>query len=321
MCLTMNIDCGHFSSESHKVIYYFAKQISIKYDDFDEIVFIPELSKLKMSNIPWVSKNSKLSDQTVMDYIGGRSVLLNITSLYSDENVSIHGEKWLKELTGMYDRREAIKRASRLIEDLESPNGKTTIEILADFESKNDSEIVDLIDSATANDSLIEKINKIMEHGKLETGIRSGIDFIDRKIGDIETGRFVVIGADPASGKTALATHFLTESSIKNGHNSLFFSLEMYGYEMMERLYAMNFDINFRRLKAGAVEEYFYKIKEANKFFKNQPIKICDRNDLSIDEVRVICRMEKRKNDKLKCIFIDHMALLKSHNSKIYGSL
>lgn len=318
LCIERGITYEYFTLEVHRIIYFCAHLLCIEVEDLDDVVFFTEIKKLKMDKLPWVSRNSKLKDRSILSYIGGNSILLELTSSYSSENVSMRAENWLKSLSDIHSRIRAIKMASRLIEDLKEPNGRTTSEIIASFELSDESDSIEMIDSGTANKRLIEKVNNIAKEGRLVTGIRSGIDWIDRKIGDIELGRFVAISADPSSGKTILATHFLAEASIRNGIHSIFFNLEMYADEMMERLYGMLYEVNFKRLKMGMYDEYFYKIKEASKFFKSQPITICEKNDLNIDQIRVKCRAEKRKNKDLKCIFIDHMALLSTHNPRVY---
>ena len=81
------------------------------------------------------------------------------------------------------------------------------------------------------------KLMKARRTGEL-TGIATGFEKIDHKLnGGFKKGDFIVIGARPSSGKTALALSFAFNAA-KAGSNVLFFSIEMSALDIYDRLLA-----------------------------------------------------------------------------------
>lgn len=75
------------------------------------------------------------------------------------------------------------------------------------------------------------------------TGIATSIPDLDRATGGYQQGDLVIIGARPSVGKTAFVIQTLINAS-RNGKNCLFFSLEMTGQKVSNRILAHVAQVN-----------------------------------------------------------------------------
>jgi len=79
-------------------------------------------------------------------------------------------------------------------------------------------------------------------------GLPTGLADLDALLGGMRPGQLIVIGARPATGKTALALAFLAHVSRNCGVPSYFASIEMPRGEIAARLLAMGTGVNLHRI-------------------------------------------------------------------------
>lgn len=87
-------------------------------------------------------------------------------------------------------------------------------------------------DAAT---SLIERINRVRLGEVDPNAIKTGIGSIDRMTGGLHRGEFIVLGARPSVGKSALATQ-IAFNVAKRGQGVAYFSLEMTEEQLISRI-------------------------------------------------------------------------------------
>ena len=68
-------------------------------------------------------------------------------------------------------------------------------------------------------------------------GATTGFHLMDKHLGGLQEQAFIVVGARPSAGKTALACNLMAGLA-KNGHKTLFISLEMTSIQVSTRLIA-----------------------------------------------------------------------------------
>jgi replicative DNA helicase len=70
------------------------------------------------------------------------------------------------------------------------------------------------------------------------TGIRTGFPLLDHFTGGLQPGCVYVIAGRPSQGKSALASNIATHAAIDEGIPTLFVSLEMAGYQLVQRAWS-----------------------------------------------------------------------------------
>jgi len=152
-------------------------------------------------------------------------------------------------------------------------------------------------------------------HSKSEyTGIPSGFKELDQLTMGFQNSEFIVIGARPSVGKTALALTIASNISIRNRVPVGFFSLEMSSMAIMQRLLSMEARLDSQRMRTGMLSPAdFGRITEACGRLYEAPLFISDSPDLKLLDLRAQARRMKSHQD-VKIIFIDYITLIGSEN-------
>ena len=149
------------------------------------------------------------------------------------------------------------------------------------------------------------------------TGVPSGFTELDRLTNGFQDSEFIVIGARPSVGKTALALSMAANMSIKQKIPVGFFSLEMSSMAIMQRMLSMESRIDSQRLRSGMLKPSdFSRITEACSRIYEAPLYISDASDLKLLDLRAQARRMK-SNQNVKIVFIDYITLISSENREI----
>ena len=240
---------------------------------------------------------------TVDTELGGRhtAYMIDITS-----------SAYLPSLIGTYisairdkSKRRKIKQAAGELIKAAEDTDKSLDELTAEFTHRIDS-IADIEGgTVSAGDALISLINEIDR--KEDRKANTGIPLLDKALGGMMGGRLYVIGARPATGKTALAISAAFNTSAYG--EVLFCSYEMQPSEIMGRIMARlsrvnSQDISYKTLSREQLEKLGEHYATAGKL----PIRF-GVNCSTPERVRAeALRMQKT----LKLIVIDYLQLMSS---------
>lgn len=153
-----------------------------------------------------------------------------------------------------------------------------------------------------------------IKDGKKSPGLSSGFKSLDSFITGFKPGELTIIGARPSVGKTALALSiahnmaFKSDNPVKVG----FFSLEMSGPALMERLLAREASINSASLRNGkliAENEQAIMDSAARLYDCGGNLLIQDTPNIKLMEIRSQGR-RMVNNDNVRIIFIDYIGLI-----------
>ncbi len=151
------------------------------------------------------------------------------------------------------------------------------------------------------------------QSGKKTSGISSGFRPLDRLIGGFKPSDMVIIAARPSVGKTALGLNIAMNMAF--GPNPVpvgFFSLEMSGASLVERILSNMGQINNMTLRNGKLDKDSEQklMDTAGMLYENaKNLLIQDTPNISLMEIRSQARRMKREND-IKAIFIDYIGLI-----------
>jgi replicative DNA helicase len=156
------------------------------------------------------------------------------------------------------------------------------------------------------------------------TGVTTGLDDMDKKLGGFHPSDLVILAGRPSMGKTALATKMAFAAALAfkeriledgqretvEGAKVAFFSLEMSAEQLATRLLSEVTEIPSDKIRRGEVRgEDFPRFVEASQRLHRLPLYIDDTPALSISALRTRARRLARTTG-LGLIVIDYLQLL-----------
>lgn len=162
------------------------------------------------------------------------------------------------------------------------------------------------------DDAMVGLQTAAKNHGV--TGIRSGIEGLDRLVGGWKPGEVIVLAARPSVGKTALALCFAGAAAVQEGKGVAFFSLEMTSQKLGERLLMQRAGVSLDSLRFGVGRMQLEALARAQAELSESRLSVCDRFGLSAWELRTeVRRAVSRGNCDL--VVVDYLQLLR-HGGK-----
>jgi replicative DNA helicase len=150
-----------------------------------------------------------------------------------------------------------------------------------------------------------------------ETGVKTGIDDLDRSLMSLRPGGLYILAARPGVGKTSLALKIVANIAGHPDHANgvLFFSLEVDRKDLVKKLLCAEAGVDFKSLEPGTVMEphEMDRVLETGKRFKSWDLALMDVSDLTVHALRsVVKRRMLETNGGLKLVVIDYLQLLSS---------
>lgn len=145
----------------------------------------------------------------------------------------------------------------------------------------------------------------------------TGFPKLDEILKGMSAGNLIILAARPKIGKTAFALK-IAANVAKTGKMVAFYSMEMESSEIYERLLSSTSKIPMNTLigrrfqdkkrPQSIRDEELSRIEKTVCDLKNLPLKINDKPNISVNEIRTQCRMIKN----LGLIVVDYLQLMKS---------
>ena len=151
-----------------------------------------------------------------------------------------------------------------------------------------------------------------LQNSECFSGISTGFKSLDEVLTGLKKNDLIVIGGQPASGKTALALSIMLNVAVDQNLPVLYISLESSALELSKRIIRMRSGISGEKLDgAGKLElNEWAQLECKMKDVENAPIFIEERPDLTIGHIRNIVRTQIEKNG-IRLVIIDYMQLIK----------
>jgi len=255
-----------------------------------------------------------------LEEIGGISYLAELTNkVASAANIEFHS----RIITQKYIQRELIKVSTEVIKD-SFEDTKDIFELL-DTAERNLYDITDQ-NLNTAYEKLgalavktQKEIELISEQTDGLTGVPTGFDELDKITSGWQASDLIIIAARPGMGKTAFALSLAQNASRSNKPIAIF-SLEMSKLQLVQRLIAMDSEINSKKIRNGQLDDYEWKkMHETVERMMDSEVYIDDTPAINIFELRAKCRRMKQ-NHGIKIIIIDYLQLMSSAPNQNRGN-
>jgi replicative DNA helicase len=283
-----------FYKEEHKIIYQNIIQL---------------LNENKP--IDFLSISQSLKENGQIELIGGVGKLAYITSrIQSSANIeyqkSILIQKFIQRET-MSVCSEAMQRI--WIDGIDPFKEKDLI--IKKLEDLNAAKSTSFKKLDYIVDETLTILEKIQSQDTNITGIDTGYFRLNNNLNGWQNSDLVIIGARPATGKTAFCLNLVT-NIIKQNIPCAVFSLEMSSKQLVDRLISNVTNIEAYRLKSGDLDESHWTSLHTQKW--TYPLYIDDTASLNILDFKARAR-RMVKDLGVKFIVVDYLQLMTTYDT------
>ena len=211
-----------------------------------------------------------------------------------------------------------MRRLIRINEEIANScyAGKERLEdILADTEKQ----IFGLLQSRMSGDfvpirqvalNVLDKIEQATRSKSTVTGVPPGFIDLDYRTSGLQPSDLILIAARPSMGKTAFVLNIADYIAVRRQKTCLIFSLEMSKEQLVNRMLAMESNVDSQKLRTGTLTDADWDaVVEGIATIGNSKLVIDDTPGISIMELRSKCRKIKLEHG-LDIVMIDYLQLM-----------
>ena len=211
-----------------------------------------------------------------------------------------------------------LRRLIRINEDISNDcylGRESMDDILGDTEKK----IFDLLQSQTSRDlvpirqvtlDVLEKIEEASRTKEIVTGVPTGFVDLDYKTSGFQPSDLILLAARPSMGKTAFVLNVLDYVAVRRNVPCMIFSLEMSKEQLVQRMIAMESNVNTQKLRTGNLTDAEWDaVVEAVGLIGSSNMVIDDTPGISVTELRSKCRKMKLERG-LDMVVVDYLQLM-----------
>ena len=233
-----------------------------------------------------------------------------VTAVPTSANVKYYAE--------IVAEKSMLRRLIKLNEEIENMCylGKEPMEAVLETTEKKVFELVqkrntgDFVPIKQVVLNALDKIEMASKNAGSVTGIPTGFLDLDYKTAGLQPSDLILVAARPSMGKTAFVLNIAQHVAFKANKNVAIFSLEMSKEQLVNRLFALEAQVDAQSLRTGNLKDSDWeKLIESAGIIGKSNLMIDDTPGISISELRSKCR--KLKIEKgLDIIIIDYLQLM-----------
>lgn len=292
------IDVDDFSQKKHREIW---EAIVDLYDHSSPIDLVTLSAELE--------RKGKLGD------VGGREYLIRLAdSIPSAANAMFHAEL-LREKSLL---RKLIAVSNETIRNAQDPAA-----VSQDVLQKTESEVFALAekrvrDSLHPIDTFLGPLlQKIQSRKEGVTGVPTGFTDLDELTGGLQRSDLIILAGRPGMGKTAFALSLAANAAIDYGQRVAFFSLEMSGDQLVQRVLSARAQVDNFKLRSGKLNrDEMSKIQLACEPLAQSHFYVDDNSDLGLSELMSKTRKLKSQQGGLDLVVLDYLQLMRTGNEE-----
>lgn len=298
-----SLDAKDFYDERHRFIFEAMTRLYEKHHPIDALTLA-----------------NQLRDDGFLDAVGGASYL---TELANFVPTAAHIEHYAEITAGKSMRRRLIKASQNIVE-LGYDETKSIQEVIETAETdlfevsqKHVKQDIQSLETILAES--FERLDELHRNKGKIRGVPTGFKDMDNLLAGWQKSDLVVLASRPAMGKTAVSLNFAHNVAVKAELPVLLFSLEMSKEQLVDRLLAMEANVDAWNIRTGNLSDSdFEKIGLAMGTLSEAPIYIDDTPGITVSELRTKARREQHQR-QLGLIIVDYLQLMSGSSSR-YGS-
>ena len=258
-----------------------------------------------------VTLQERLKEKDVSDEVASMEFVRDlITTVPTSANVKYYAE--------IVAEKALMRRLIRLNEEIANTCyvGKEPLDVILEQTEKSMFELLqrkggkDFVPIRQVVMRTLEKIEKAAKNRGSVTGIPTGFHDLDYKLSGLQPSDLILIAARPSMGKTAFVLNVAQNVAFRSGKAVAIFSLEMSNEQLMNRLFAMESNVDAQRLRTGNMQDTDWeKLIEGAGVIGTSGLIIDDTPGISISELRSKCRKYKLEHG-LDLVIIDYLQLM-----------
>jgi replicative DNA helicase len=291
----------------------------------DEYFYLPRHRKIfgairklydTSSSIDIVTVTTELSNQGLIEEIGGRRYLMDLTdSVVTFANIDDHARLVIEaavknQLIG--DCSDIMNRAYDTTNNADDILDYAEKKIFAIKEESLKGDFVAL------KNILPQTFEQIEEYAKREghvTGVPTGYPDLDSLTAGLQKSDLIIIAGRPSMGKTAFALNIAEYVAVNKSIPVIIFSLEMAKEQLAQRLLCSRARISAHQMRTGRIADHQWtNLSIAVGPLSEAPIYLDDSASLSIMEIRAKARRMKLKYD-IGLIILDYLQLVRGQKN------
>ena len=296
------IDAHDFYRRAHQIIFETIQKMIESGDPLDLIALTAELND-----------KGKLKEIGDVPYLN-----LLINSIPTAQNIEYYAEKvrekaWLRRLSQAGLKISDLAKNTNDVQEALSQAENIIVKITDESLSGDNDTIKSVDDWMISVSERVEE--RRLNPGKI-TGVESGFADLDKMTLGFQKSHLCILAARPSMGKTAFALNVAANAAIRKEKSVAFFSLEMSGEELMDRLICSEGNIDSYAYRTGRMtDEEYQNYAQVLALLSNKKLFIDDKPNISISEMKAKCRKIKRHHD-LDLVVIDYLQLIQSDEQK-----
>jgi replicative DNA helicase len=300
LAIEQQLDSGDFYKPAHGHVYAAIKTLSGIGEAIDAVTVSDELRRANL-----------------LDDLGGLNFLQDL--LNATPSISSAG-RYIKIVRDTAILRRLIKGASDIADVGYSAPADVRIAIDKAEQIVFDIGDEQLTDSLKKLNDLTEEALKILEQrfdaGNDITGVRTGYTKLDKLLSGMQPGTLNIVGARPAMGKSAFALGMAVSAARTTNQPVMFFSLEMSGTELTQRILSAEAQVDSERMRSGRLQEADWtKITHAMGRLVI-PLYIDDTPQITVMQIRQKLRRVAVADGPPAMVVIDYLQLMGGGNQE-----
>jgi len=255
----------------------------------------------------------ELKQMGKLDEAGGASYVSSLTTVIpSSANIEYYAQ-----MVKNYSVKRALLSAASEIGVKVYDESKEAAEILEDvqktiFKLSDERQVFTSRKISEVLKETIVILDNVMKSKNPITGISTGFEKLDQFTSGFQREEFIVIGARPSVGKTALALNMASNIAFHQKIPTAFFSLEMSNIALVQRIISSEAKVQAQNLRTGFLSSGDYKkIIDVMSLLYEGPFYIVDIPNMDLLSLRTQAR-KLRSQQNVEIIFVDYLGLIAS---------
>jgi len=260
----------------------------------------------------------ELKQMGKLDEAGGASYVSSLTTVIpSGANIDYYAQ-----MVKNYSlKRSLLKVASKIGVNAydESKDSREALEEVQQsiFELTDDRHVFSARKIREVLKETIELLDSAMKLKNSITGIPSGFEKLDQMTSGFQRDEFIIIGARPSVGKTAIALNMASHMAFHKKTPTAFFSLEMSDIALVQRLISSEASVRMQNLRGGFLSgEDYRKVVNIMSVIYDSPFYIVDMPNMKLLDLRTQAR-KLRSQQQVEIIFVDYLGLIGHENNAL----
>ena len=253
-----------------------------------------------------------------LDEAGGASYVSSLTTVIpSSANIDYYAQ-----MVKNYSlKRSLLKVASQMSVNAydESKDSREALEEVQQsiFELTDDRQVFSARKIREVLKETIELLDNAMKLKNSITGIPSGFEKLDQMTSGFQRDEFIIIGARPSVGKTAIALNMASFMAFHKKIPTAFFSLEMSDIALVQRLISSESSVRMQNLRGGSLSgDDYRKVVNIMSVIYDSPFYIVDMPNMKLLDLRTQAR-KLRSQQQVEIVFVDYLGLIGHENNAL----